>query len=292
MSEDNLSTEENLQEESPKEVISTKHVALKRFIAEMLGTAILVIIGCGAVMGLSYNGASNIGLAIGGAFAFGLVVTALSYALGEFSGCHLNPAVSFAMLLDHKIGLKQFAQYVGAQFIGGLIGGAVLLLIFGTRVTGNEVVDTLASNATNLNTLYGTWVGGDNVPSTAYSKEGWPFMFIALFAEVFFALVFVFTILCTSHKKANGPISGIALGLSLVSIVFLGFNITGTSVNPARSLGTAVFACVKGQYEPIKQIWIFFVGPMLGAYLAVLAYHAIFHDQGAHIEPEIKAKNK
>lgn len=277
MSEDSF---ENVDKKEPK--FSDKHIALKRALAEMIGTAILVIVGCGAVMGLSLSDANPIALALCGAFAFGLVVTALSYALGEFSGCHLNPAVSFALFLDHKIGLKQFLEYVLAQVVGGLIGGAVLLLIFGTRHTDNGVINTLASNSTNFEILYGAWNGGENVPTTIYSKEGWPYMFISLFSEVFFALVFVFTILCTSHKQANGPISGIALGLSLASIILLGFNITGTGVNPARSLGTAVMAMAKGEYEPIKEIWIFIVGPLLGAYLAVLAYHAIWHDQGAH----------
>lgn len=280
-------SEDSKKEDSEIEpsVLSEKHIALKRFIAEMFGTAILVIVGCGAAMGLSIGDKGNyIALAIGTAFAFGLVVTALSYALGEFSGCHVNPAVSFALFLDHRIGRKQFIQYVVAQVIGGIIGGAFLLLIFGAAPTKNEIVNTLASNSTNMKNLYAVWHPKAAVP-VAYSAEGWPYMFISLISEVFFALVFVFTILCTSHKKDNGPVSGIALGLSLVGVILLGFNITGTGVNPARSIGTAVMCMAHGEFEPIKEIWIFILGPMIGAYLAVLAYNTIWHNQGAHIKP-------
>lgn len=262
------------------------HTMLKRCLAEMIGTAVLVIVGCGAAMGLSIGEASgsisHITLAIGTALAFGLVVTALSYALGEYSGCHTNPAVTWALYLDKKIGLRQMLWYWAAQFIGGVLGGLVLLLFFGTGAdvgAATETVQSFASNTVNITILGSSW----GVEATSlYSAEGWPFIFIGLFAEIFFAFVFIFTILCTGHKKENSPISGMALGLSLVAVILLGFNITGTGVNPARSLGTALVAMVNGVYEPISEIWIFIVGPMVGATLAELAYRGIWHPHGAH----------
>ncbi|HBR86006.1 MAG TPA: aquaporin [Firmicutes bacterium] len=279
--------------EDPSASLEARHTAnivmAKRCFAEMIGTAVLVIIGCGAAMGLSLGADDNyIALAIGTAFAFGLVVTALSYALGEYSGCHVNPAVTFALFLAKKIDAKQMLLYWISQVVGGILGGAVLLLIFG-GLGGSDVVKTLASNTVNMANLWKSW-GGKGVAPVAYSAQGWPFLFIGLFAEIFFAFVFVFTILCTGHNRENGPISGIALGLSLVSVILLGFNITGTGVNPARSIGTAVMAMVTGEFEPIKEIWIFIFGPMIGAALAVGAYRIVWHEHGAHPKAKVNKK--
>lgn len=269
-----------------------KFVMAKRCFAEAIGTAVLVIVGCGAAMGLSLGDPDNyIALAIATSLAFGLVVTALSYALGEFSGCHVNPAVSLALFLDHRIGFKQFVLYVVSQVIGGILGGAVLLGIFG-HGGDNALVATLASNTANVANIASSWGWTNDLEAlkagtfTATSVAGLKYLAIALAAEVFFAFVFVFTILCTGHKKENGAVSGIALGLSLTSVVLLGFNITGTGVNPARSIGTAVLAMANGQYEPIKEIWIFIAGPCIGAVLAVWAYHVVWHTRGAHIVPK------
>ena len=265
-----------------------KHIAnvvmAKRCLAEMIGTAVLVLVGCGAAMGLSIGDSTNyIPLAIGTALAFGLVVTGLSYALGEYSGCHTNPAVSFALYLTHKIGLKQMLWYWVAQVVGGILGGCLLLLIFGhcDPSAGGSTLATLASNSVNMTNLWSSWNGTGGTVPAAYSAEGWPFLFIGLAAEIFFAFAFVFTVLCTGHKRDNGPVSGIALGLALTSVILLGFNITGTGVNPARSLGTAVMAMANGEFEPIREIWIFILGPMAGAALAVLAYRGIWHSHGA-----------
>lgn len=251
-------------------------VMFKRCIGEILGTAVLVCIGCGAATGLAMNGASVGEIAIATSLTFGLVVTALSYALGEFTGCHVNPAVTFAMWLDGRIGWKQMLLYTLSQVVGGIIGAALLVGFLGHNwdpsalAAGADmgIINTYASNAVSgtLISRFGT-AGG-------YA--------IGLFAEIFFALVFVFTILCTSHDKANKCLSGIALGLSLTSIVFFGFSITGTGVNPARSLGTALMALVNGQTEPIKEIWIFIFGPYIGAGLATLCYWAVWHDHGPH----------
>ncbi len=276
--------------EPPLSLEEEKHLAnvvmLKRCLAELIGTAVLVFVGCGAAVGLSMGGLgegtlAHVSLAVGTALAFGLVVTALSYALGEYSGCHVNPAVTFALYLNHKIGLRQMLCYWVAQLIGGLLGGALLLLFFGHGNGG--VASTLASNTVNMGILSVSWgvVDSAAVAPAAYSAQGWPFLFLGLAAEILFTFAFVFTILCTGHKKENGPVSGIALGLSLTAIVLLGFNITGTGCNPARSIGTAVMCMANGEFEPIKEIWIFILGPMAGAALAVLAYRAIWHAHGA-----------
>lgn len=262
-----------------KEVVEEKinwSVMLKRCVGEALGTAVLVAIGCGAATGLTIAGASVGEVAIATSLAFGLVVTALSYALGEFTGCHVNPAVTLAMWMDGRIGWKQALLYTLSQVIGGIAGAALLVGILGSHWSGDSLknafdstlVQTYASNAVSGNIINHYGMGGA--------------LTVGFFAEVFFALVFVFTILCTSHDKANKGLSGIALGLSLSSIVFFGFGVTGTGVNPARSLGTALMAMVNNQYEPIKEIWIFIFGPYVGAALATVCYWVVWHDYGPH----------
>lgn len=262
-----------------KEVVEEKinwSVMLKRCVGEALGTAVLVAIGCGAATGLTIAGASVGEVAIATSLAFGLVVTALSYALGEFTGCHVNPAVTLAMWMDGRIGWKQALLYTLSQVIGGIAGAALLVGILGSHWSGDALknafdstlVQTYASNAVSGNIINHYGMGGA--------------LTVGFFAEVFFALVFVFTILCTSHDKANKGLSGIALGLSLSSIVFFGFGVTGTGVNPARSLGTALMAMVNNQYEPIKEIWIFIFGPYVGAALATVCYWVVWHDYGPH----------
>ena len=180
-------------------------------------------------------------------------------------------------------GWKQALLYTLSQVIGGTAGAALLVGILGSHwsadilggVFDQGLVQTYASNAVSGKIMahYGT-AGG---------------LTVGFFAETFFALVFVFTILCTSHDKANKGLSGIALGLSLASIVFFGFGVTGTGVNPARSLGTALMAMINNQYEPIKEIWIFIFGPYFGAALATVCYWIVWHDYGPHF-PQRKRK--
>lgn len=251
-------------------------VMFKRCVGEFFGTAVLVCIGCGAAMGMSLNGASLGVISIGTALTFGLIVTALSYALGEFTGCHCNPAVTFAMWLDRRIGWQQLLVYTISQVLGAIGGAGLLVGFFGSHFS-NDLFPK-ASDIALLNTYASNSVSGNIV--TQFGNGG--ALAIGFFAEVFFALVFVFTILCTSHDKATKGISGIALGLSLTAIVFFGFNITGTGVNPARSLGTALMALINGETEPIKEIWIFIFGPYVGAALAVGCYWLVWHDHGAH----------
>lgn len=284
-----MSEETRPLEEVPSEpdVVEKKinwRVMLKRCVGEALGTAVLVTVGCGAAVGLSMAGASIGTIAVAVSLAFGLVVTALSYALGEFTGCHVNPAVTFAVWMDGRIGYKQALVYTSAQVVGGLIGGALLVGFFGIGWTGSAleatqgIVATYASNEVSgsLMSHYGSGLG----------------QLVGFAAEVFFALFFIFTILCTSHDKANKGLSGIALGLSLTSIVFFGFGVTGTGVNPARSLGTAVMALANGQVAPIQQFWIFLFGPYLGAALATLAYWVVWHDYGPHFPHDGKRRVK
>lgn len=182
------------------------------------------------------------------------------------------------------MGKRCLAEMFGTAVLVAIgCGAAILLGIFGHGNDEYPLVSTLASNMVNVSGLSQTW-GSDFVNN----DSGYPSfvaLLIGLGSETFFALVFVFTILCTSRDRENKAVSGIALGLSLTSIVLLGFAITGTGVNPARSLGTAVIALANGEYEPIGEIWIFIVGPLLGAWLATLAYHAVWHQKGAHVKP-------
>lgn len=261
-------------------------VMLKRCIGEALGTAVLVAVGCGAAIGLTLVGSAIGSVAVATAFAFGLVVTALSYALGEFTGCHVNPAVTFALWMDGRIGWKQAILYTISQNIGAIAGAALLLGIFGnnwdwTNPLLENVADTALVETYASNSVSGLLIDHFGMGSA---------LTIGFFAEVFFALVFVFTILCTSHDKANKGFSGIALGLSLSSIVFFGFGITGTGLNPARSLGTALMAMINNQFKPINEIWIFILGPFVGAALAVVCYWAVWHDYGPHFPHSNKPK--
>lgn len=254
-----------------------KLVMLKRCIGEAIGTAVLVAVGCGAATGLTLIGCSLGTVVIATAFAFGLVVTALSYALGEFTGCHANPAVTFAMFLDGRIGWKQALFYTISQVIGAIAGAGLLVLIFGSHISDSVLANVVDPGLVNT-------YASNSVNSLITERVGYGAgLAIGFVAEVFFALVFVFTILCTSHDKATKGLSGIALGLSLTSIVFMGFGITGTGLNPARSLGTALMAMINGQYEPIKEIWIFILGPYVGSALATLCYWLVWHDHGPHI---------
>lgn len=270
------SVESNVEVSNSAEKINWL-VMFKRCIGEFFGTAVLVCVGCGAAMGLAMNGATIGEIAIATALTFGLIVTALSYALGEFTGCHCNPAVTFAMWLDRRIGWQQLLVYTASQVLGAIGGAGLLVGFFGNNW---DFVDKFAkaSDTAILNSYASNSVSSNLV--NHFGDAG--ALTIGFFAEVFFALVFVFTILCTSHDKATKGLSGIALGLSLTSIVFFGFNLTGTGVNPARSLGTALMALINGVTAPIEQIWIFIFGPYLGAALAVGCYWVVWHDHGAH----------
>jgi aquaporin Z len=218
---------------------------VKKCIAELIGTAVLVITGCGVA--LSHACGDETGY-VGIALAFGLAIVALAYSIGNISGCHVNPAVSLAMLINKKMTVQEFVGYVVSQFIGAIVGALVLVAVFGTK--------------------YGLGTNGYEVASDINVTVGG-----AILAEVVLTFVFVFAICGVTSKEKFGNVSGIVIGLSLTLVHLLGLPITGTSVNPARSFGPALIMSVCGHdSQALSQVWVFIVAPLIGGALAALAY--------------------
>ena len=222
---------------------------MKKYTAELIGTLVLVLMGCGsAAIAGQYIGFTGI------AFAFGLSVLAMVYAIGSISGCHINPAITVAMFVAGKIKGKDAIFYIVFQCIGGIIGAAILWAI--------------ASGIDSFS-LAGTGLGqngyGDNSPA-GYSLAA------CFIAEVVLTAIFLFAIFGATHKDAPKGFAGIAIGFTLVLIHLVGIPITGTSVNPARSLGPAVF--VGG--DALSQLWLFIVAPIIGGIIAALIWRYVF----------------
>ncbi len=210
---------------------------IKKYLAEFIGTFVLVFFACGtaAVVGCSAENGTGYLLT---ALAFGLVIVAMAYSIGNISGCHINPAVSIAMLVSGKMNIKDFIGYVIAQFLGAVAGAAVLMAFVGKE------------SGLGANALY-----KDNI-------------WLSLLIEVILTFVFVIAILGVTSKENNGAVAGIVIGLSLTLVHILGISFTGTSVNPARSLGPALF--VGG--DSLANVWVFIVAPLIGGALAAVVY--------------------
>lgn len=220
--------------------------SLRKYVAEFIGTFVLVFFACGtaAVVGCSAENGTGYLLT---ALAFGLVIVAMAYSIGNISGCHINPAVSIAMLVSKKLSLSDFVGYVVAQFAGSICGAAVLMAFVG-RESG------LGANA-----LY-----QDNI-------------LLSLLIEVILTFVFVIAILGVTSKEGNSAVSGIVIGLSLTLVHILGISFTGTSVNPARSFGPALF--VGG--SALSNVWVFLVAPLVGGVLAAAVYGFLTGGEGS-----------
>lgn len=210
-------------------------LSLKKYVAEFIGTFVLVFFACGTACAV---GCEVTGGYLLTALAFGLVIVAMAYSIGNVSGCHINPAVSIAMLISGKMTALDFVGYIVAQFAGAVAGAAGLLALFGKE-------SNLGSNA-----LY----NNDIVAS--------------LIIEVVLTFVFVIAILGVTSKSENGSVAGIVIGLSLTLVHILGIHFTGTSVNPARSFGPALLA----GGESLSCVWVFIVAPLAGGALAALVY--------------------
>ena len=226
---------------------------MKKYLAECIGTATLVILGCGTAMLVGCD-AVNGGGYILTALAFGLTIVAMAYSIGNISGCHINPAVSLGVLLSGGMSAGEFIGYVISQCIGALAGSGILALIFKlgnvTDMTGGFGSNGLAG------------VGGNALAG--------------LIVEIVLTFIFVIAILGVTSKKANhGSFGGLVIGLTLVVVHILGIGLTGTSVNPARSFGPAVVALLNGNSEPLAALWVFIVGPLVGAALATFTYKAL-----------------
>ncbi len=211
--------------------------ALKKYIAEFIGTFVLVLFACGtaAVVGCDAKVGSGYLLT---ALAFGLVIVAMAYSIGNVSGCHINPAVSIAMLVSGKMTLVDFIGYVVAQFAGATAGAGVLLALAGKE------------SGLGANALY-----DGNIA-------------LSIIIEVILTFVFVISILGVTSKVENSNVAGLVIGLSLTLVHILGISFTGTSVNPARSFGPALF--VGG--DALANVWVFIVAPLVGGVLAAIVY--------------------
>jgi len=222
----------------------------KKAIAECVGTFVLVFFACGVA-------ALTGGNLVPTALAFGLVIVAMAYSVGRISGCHINPAVSLGCLLDKRMTVKEFCVYVFAQILGGFVGAVALFGI--AKMAGVE----LAGNACNV------LVGAD------FKVENF---IAAILVEVILTFVFVYVILNVTDSKNEGvgKKAGLIIGLTLTLVHLLGIGFTGTSVNPARSIATALGALIfNGDAEPIKVVWVFIVAPLAGALVAALVFKAL-----------------
>jgi aquaporin Z len=244
----NLETRKQIQrgmqmsEAIKNEVVLPEISITKKCVAELIGTMVLVLMGCGsAVIAGAYIGA------LGVAFAFGLAVLAMVYAIGSISGCHINPAISISMLVAGKLSAKNTVLYVVFQCVGATIGAGILYAIaVGIQNPAfNLAVDGLGAN------MYSN-----------YSLAS------ALIAEIVLTFIFVLVVHGSTHEKAPKGFAGISIGLSLVLIHIVSIPIDGTSVNPARSLGPALF--VGG--TALSQLWLFWVAPIIGGILAAVVW--------------------
>ena len=222
---------------------------MKKYVAELIGTLFLVLIGCGSAV----IAGQQVGF-LGISFAFGLTVLVMVYAIGPITGCHINPAITVAMLVAKKIGSRDAVGYIIAQCLGATIGAAILLLM----ASGKEGY-AVAANGLGQN--------GYGMFSPHQYSLGACFI-----AEVVLTFLFLFVIFGATHASAPKGFAGIAIGLTLVLIHIVGIPITGTSVNPARSLGPALL--VGG--EALAQLWLFIAAPLIGGILAALVWKTGF----------------
>ena len=228
---------------------------MKKYLAEMIGTMVLTLMGCGAAVSLGCDNADAASV-VGTAMAFGLSVVAMAYAIGGISGCHINPAITLGVLLSGRMSTKDAVGYWIGQVAGGILGAAILYLI----TTSAGIDSTLGANDLQV-------VNGNTV--TAWG---------GFLAETFFTGVFVLVVSGATSKTngATNNFAGLAIGLSLILVHLACIRYTGTSVNPARSIGPALF--VGG--TALSNLWIFIVAPLLGGSIAALVWRFI------DVEPE------
>lgn len=228
---------------------------MRKLLAELIGTFSLVLFGCGAavISGISVTGPSGIGL-LGISFAFGLAVVVMAYAIGGISGCHINPAITISMLVAGKIKAGEAVQYIIGQLTGAVLASGVLYLI--QKGSPGFIMGEWALGSNGWGEGY---LGGYNTTS-------------AFITEAVLTFLFLFVIFGTTSKWGNGTMAGLAIGLTLVLIHLVAIPVTGTSVNPARSFGPAVFA----QGKALTQLWLFIVAPIVGGIAAALVWKGLF----------------
>ncbi len=231
---------------------------MKKNLAEFIGTFCLVLFGCGAavVSGIAATGPEGIGL-LGISLAFGVAVVVMAYAIGPISGCHINPAITISMVVGGKMSVGEAVGYIISQFLGATVAAGVLYGIQ-SGMPGFAM---------------GEWALGSNGWGEGYL--GAYNMQSAFIAEAVFTFLFLFVIFATTSKWGNSTMAGLAIGLTLVLIHLVAIPITGTSVNPARSFGPAIFAGGKA----LQQLWLFIVAPIVGGVLAALVWRGVFEKE-------------
>ena len=226
---------------------------MKKYIAECIGTATLVLLGCGTAMLVGCSSEMGGGYILT-ALAFGLTIVGMAYCVGNISGCHINPAVSLGVFINRGMSAKDFIGYVISQIIGAFIGSAILMAIFSFGLIEDK---TGGFGANGLEGVSGSYIAG-------------------IIVEVVLTFIFVMVILgVTSKKFKHGSFGGLIIGLTLTLVHIFGIGLTGTSVNPARSIAPAVFAAINGNTEPLSVLWIFIIAPLIGAALAAVVYRAL-----------------
>lgn len=233
---------------------------MKKYLAEMIGTFVLVLMGCGSAIfagigvGTTGYGVTTLGVAM----AFGLSVVAMAYTIGNISGCHINPAITLGVWSSGRMSGKEAGAYMLFQCIGAIIASAVLYILVHS---GNEAGIEAVFNSTTT-TGSNSYLPGNIVP--------------AFLAELIFTFIFVLVVLgSTDEKKGAGNFAGLAIGLTLVLVHIACIPITGTSVNPARSIGPAIFAAIEGNCVPLSQLWLFIVAPFIGAMLSAYVWKGL-----------------
>lgn len=222
---------------------------MKRYISELIGTMVLVLFGCGSAA-IAGSVLGTVGIAL----AFGLSIVAMAYVIGDISGCHINPAVSIGMWIDGRLETKDLIMYIIFQCIGAIIGIAILAVIINSAPSlGGYAATGLGQN------------GFGSASSVGLDVVG------AIIVEIILTFVFVFTVLGVTKKAENSAVAGIVIGLTLAFVHIMGIPLTGTSVNPARSLAPALF--IGGQ--ALQQVWVFILAPIVGAVIAGLLYKGL-----------------
>lgn len=238
----------------------------RKLFAEVLGTALLVFFGAGTAtlsFGFKIAGLSASAGIVATALAFGLVLLVLVYSIGPISGCHVNPAVTMGFLVSKRISARDAIGYWIAQFIGGIGGAAGLYGLVRTTSTYRSSMG-LGADDYGKSSMIGANAAG------------------AITAEIVLTFIFVLVILAVTSNKANAAIAGIVIGLSLTLVHIIGIPIDGTSVNPARSLGPALF--VGG--SALSQVWVFLVAPLIGGSLSALVYKILYSKPGSTPDQE------
>ena len=223
--------------------------SIKKYVAEVIGTFVLVLLGCGTAMLVGCDSVNGCGYILT-ALAFGLVIVGMAYCIGNISGCHINPAVSLGVLISGGMTFTDFIGYVVSQCVGAIAGTGVLKLIFDLGGVEDQTGGYGANGLAGVNGSSGA----------------------GLIVEILLTFIFVMTILGVTSKKANhGSFGGLIIGLTLTLVHIFGIGLTGTSVNPARSLGPALVA----GGDALSSLWVFIIGPFIGAALAAVVYKAL-----------------